>query len=83
VNFGPYLKDVVATVRKNWYALIPADAKTKEGKLAIEFAIHKGGSITNLHLASASRRHLSGPSGLGRNYSVDSFRSIAQCVHDH
>ncbi len=55
VNFGPYLKDVVATVRKNWYALIPADAKTKKGKLAIEFAIHKDGSITNLHLASASR----------------------------
>jgi TonB family protein len=54
VNFGPYLKDVVATVRKNWYALIPADAKTKKGKLAIEFAIHQDGSITNLQVASAS-----------------------------
>jgi TonB family protein len=54
VNFGPYLKDALATVRKNWYALIPADAKTKKGNLAIEFAIHKDGSITNLHLASAS-----------------------------
>ncbi len=54
VNFGPYLKDVLATVRKNWYALIPADAKTKKGKLAVEFAIHKDGSITNLHLAAAS-----------------------------
>ena len=54
VNFGPYLKDVLATVRKNWYALIPADAKTKKGKLAIQFAIHKDGSITNLHLDSAS-----------------------------
>jgi len=54
VNFGPYLKDVVATVRKNWFALIPADAKTKKGKLVIEFAIHQDGSLTNLHLAAAS-----------------------------
>jgi len=54
VNFGPYLKDVLATVRKNWYALIPADSKTKRGKLAIQFAIHKDGSISNLHLDSAS-----------------------------
>jgi TonB family protein len=54
VNFGPYLNDVVTTVRKNWYALVPADARTKKGKLAIELAIHKDGSMTNLHLAAAS-----------------------------
>jgi TonB family protein len=54
VNFGPYLKDALATVRKNWYALIPSDAKTKKGKLAVEFAIKQDGHIAGLKLVSVS-----------------------------
>ena len=54
VDFGPYLKGVVKNVRKNWYHLIPADAETKKGKLAIEFAITKEGQVADMRLVASS-----------------------------
>jgi len=35
VDFGPYLKDLKAAVRKNWYRLIPQSAMMgKQGNLS-------------------------------------------------
>jgi len=52
VDFGPYLKDVAARVRENWYKLIPADADLKKGKVAIEFKILKSGEVKEMKLVA-------------------------------
>jgi len=54
VDFGPYLQDVMSKVRKSWYDLIPSDAVTKKGKVAIEFAIQKDGRIAAMKIVAAS-----------------------------
>jgi TonB family protein len=54
VDFGPYLKDVVKTVRENWVGRIPASEQRKKGRLAIEFAITKNGKIAGMKLVAAS-----------------------------
>jgi outer membrane biosynthesis protein TonB len=51
VDFGPYLARILHDVRQNWYNLIPEVARPplmKKGKLAIEFAILKDGSVTGM-----------------------------------
>lgn len=53
VDFGPYLARVLHDVKMNWYQLIPESARPpimKKGKVAIEFAIMKDGSIRGLRL---------------------------------
>jgi TonB family protein len=54
VDFGPYSKNVVQSVRENWYHLIPESAERKKGKLVIEFAITKHGQINNMSLVASS-----------------------------
>lgn len=57
VDFGPYLSRVLHDVRLNWYNLIPDAARApllKRGKVAIEFAIMKDGSIAGMKLTSGS-----------------------------
>lgn len=54
VDFGPYVNAVVQTVRKHWFSLIPESAKTKKGKLAIEFAITKDGRLADMRLVARS-----------------------------
>lgn len=54
VDFGPYLQRVLQEVREHWYDLIPESAEMKKGKLAIEFAITKDGSIAGMHWAASS-----------------------------
>jgi len=58
VDFGPYLQQVVlASVRKNWYNLIPDSAKApieKKGKVIIEFSILKDGTVGGMKLVSTS-----------------------------
>lgn len=54
VDFGPYLRDILATVKRNWYMLIPASAAMKKGKLAIEFAIAKNGQVAGMKLVASS-----------------------------
>jgi TonB family protein len=54
VDFGPYLQDLMKTVRQNWYILIPESAQQKNGKLAIEFAIEKDGHVADMRLAASS-----------------------------
>ncbi len=57
LDFGPYLSKVVEAVRRNWYTLIPAEARLpelKSGKLAIEFSILHDGRIAAMKLVSPS-----------------------------
>jgi TonB family protein len=57
VDFGPYLARVVHDVRENWYRLIPESAQApimKKGKVAIEFAITKDGTVAGMTLTGPS-----------------------------
>ena len=57
VDFGPYLSRVLHDVRENWYNLIPEIARAplmKRGKVSIEFAILKDGSVAGMRLAAGS-----------------------------
>jgi TonB family protein len=54
VDFGPYLQRVLQEVRENWYRLIPESAQMKKGKLALEFAIMKDGSVRGLTVTQGS-----------------------------
>jgi TonB family protein len=66
VDFGPYLARVLHDVKQNWYNLIPESARPpimKKGKVAIEFAILKDGSIRGMRLEDGGS---SGDSALDR-----------------
>jgi len=57
VDFGPYLAQVLYRVKTNWYNLIPESARPpilKKGKLSIQFAIMKDGSVAGMRLAATS-----------------------------
>ena len=57
VDFGPYLSRVLHDVRENWYNLIPEIARAplmKRGKVSIEFAILKDGSVAGMRRAASS-----------------------------
>ncbi len=57
VDFGPYLQRVLHDVKMNWYNLIPESAKApimKKGKLTIEFAILKNGTVAGMKLVATS-----------------------------
>ena len=57
VDFGPYLARVVQEVRLNWLNLIPEVARPplmKRGRVSIEFAIVKDGSVAGLRLDDSS-----------------------------
>ena len=57
VDFGPYLSKVLAAIRKNWYSLIPEEARRpqlKSGKITIEFAILPDGKVAGLRVVQAS-----------------------------
>ena len=57
VDFGPYLKRVLDSVKTNWYTLIPESARAplmKKGKVSIEFAILKDGRIAGMTLTGPS-----------------------------
>jgi TonB family protein len=49
VDFRPYLIQVLANVRRNWFAVYPESAKMgRRGKVEIQFAISKDGSVPKL-----------------------------------
>ncbi len=57
VDFGPYLSRVLQNVRMNWYALIPEVARAplmKSGKVSIQFAILKNGTVAGMQLLDPS-----------------------------
>jgi TonB family protein len=57
VDFVPYLQRVLHDVKMNWYNLIPESAKApkmKKGKLTIEFAILKDGTVAGMKMVATS-----------------------------
>jgi TonB family protein len=57
VDFGPYLERVLEDVRRNWYNLIPEEARSplfKQGTLSIQFVIDKNGSVEGMKLVAPS-----------------------------
>jgi len=57
VDFGPYLQRVLETLRQNWYNLIPEEARPplmKSGRVSIDFAIKKDGSVAGMHISTPS-----------------------------
>jgi TonB family protein len=57
VDFGPYLARILHTVRENWINLIPEVARAplmKQGKVSIQFAILKDGSVSGMQVIAPS-----------------------------
>jgi TonB family protein len=56
VDFRPYLTRILATVRRNWYAVIPESARLGmvRGRVAIQFIIVRPGIVSKLVIADAS-----------------------------
>jgi TonB family protein len=57
VDFGPYLERVVFKVKTNWYLVIPDSVRAplyKRGKVSIDFAIQKDGSIAGMRVIGPS-----------------------------
>jgi TonB family protein len=54
VDFNPYLSRVLHDVRQHWFALIPESVGTKKGKVVLEFAILKDGSVAGLKVVGSS-----------------------------
>ncbi len=53
VDFGPYLKRLLAMVKASWYPLIPEECYpplSKEGTTLIRFTIQPNGVISAMHL---------------------------------
>ena len=55
VDFKPYLIQVLATVRRNWLAIIPESARMgRRGRVLIQFIVDRGGGVPKLVIAEAS-----------------------------
>jgi TonB family protein len=57
VNFGPYLTQLLKSVREHWSRVIPESARApimKKGTVLIAFRIMKNGAIADLHYAQSS-----------------------------
>jgi outer membrane biosynthesis protein TonB len=48
VDFGPYLQRLLHVVRENWVNGIPESAVMKKGRVVIEFAILKDGTVAGI-----------------------------------
>ena len=69
VDFKPYLIDVLAKVRKNWFSVVPEDARRgRPGAVTVEFSIARDGSVPKVVLAR--------PSGI-QAYNLHSVGSIS------
>jgi TonB family protein len=55
VDFRPYLIRILANVRRNWFAVMPESAKLgRSGRVAIQFAVSRNGSVPKLVIISPS-----------------------------
>lgn len=55
VDFRPYLLQILQTVRRNWFAVMPDSAKMgRRAKVLIQFAIAKDGTVTKVVFATNS-----------------------------
>jgi len=54
-DFGPYLLQILQTVRRNWQAVMPESARLgRRGTVQVQFAIAKDGTVTKVVFASNS-----------------------------
>lgn len=55
VDFKPYLIRILATVRRNWLAIIPESARLgRRGKVLLQFIVARDGSVPKLVIAMPS-----------------------------
>jgi len=55
VDFRPYLMQILASVKRNWFAILPTSAKLGlRGKVAIQFSISRDGRVPKLVIAAGS-----------------------------
>jgi TonB family protein len=55
VDFRPYLVGILSSIRRNWFAVMPQSVKLgQQGKVVIQFAISRDGSVPKLVIASPS-----------------------------
>lgn len=55
VDFDPYLRRVIADIRRNWYSVMPEIARMgKRGRVAVVFEISRDGQVPKLYLVAAS-----------------------------
>jgi TonB family protein len=55
VDFKPYLIRVLSSVKRNWLAVVPESARLgRRGKVVVQFAISKDGSVPKLVIAMPS-----------------------------
>jgi len=55
VDFRPYLSAILATVRRNWMAVMPESVRLgRRGQVAIQFSIARDGRVPKLVIATSS-----------------------------
>lgn len=55
VDFKPYMLEILTAVRRNWFSVIPAVARTgRPGLVQIQFIIDKRGGVPKLVIAASS-----------------------------
>src|SRR5205807_3390252 len=55
VDFRPYLTQILQTIRRNWYAVMPESVKLgRRGKVGLLFAITKNGAVSKVTWAGQS-----------------------------
>jgi len=57
VDFRPYLLQILNSVRRNWFAVIPESARIglEKGRVALQFSISRQGDVPKLVISSSSR----------------------------
>ncbi len=56
VDFRPYLTQILASVRRNWHAVIPESARLGmiRGRVSLQFSVARDGSVPKLVIAASS-----------------------------
>ncbi len=55
IDFKPYLIQVLAAVKRNWFAVMPESARFgRRGQVRIQFAINRDGDVPKLVIANSS-----------------------------
>ena len=56
IDFRPYLTQILAAVRRNWFAVIPESARMgmNRGRTLIQFSVSRNGSVPKLVIAKTS-----------------------------
>ena len=56
IDFRPYLIQILASVRRNWHAVIPESARLglNRGRVSLQFSVARDGSVPKLVIAASS-----------------------------